>query len=160
MNFFTGSETIPPNLFQALITLNFKHGCETNCKCYPRVPTCAISISIPVRINNDDEMERTFIETLALAMEFGSLHNIENLLIAYFFFYLCTLTQYLEVVYEKVALKNYLVKGNPTFFVEQSFKPLADTLKLLNEFRRFTHMISYSLTFFIFLWVYFTFNCL
>ena len=71
MKFLTGSETIPSHLFPERISINFKHGCETNCKCYPTVSTCAVSISIPVHINNDEEMKRTFVEALSLDMGFG-----------------------------------------------------------------------------------------
>ena len=53
------------------MSVNFKHGCETNCKCYPTVSTCADSISIPVHINSDDEMKRTFIEALSLSLVMG-----------------------------------------------------------------------------------------
>ena len=70
MKFFTGSETIPPHLFPERISINFKHGCETNCKCYMTVSTYAVSISIPIHINNDEEMKRTFIEALLLKMGF------------------------------------------------------------------------------------------
>ena len=71
MKLLTGSETIPPHLFPERISVNFKYGCETNCKCYPKVSICAVLISIPVHINNDDEMKRTFIEALWLDIGFG-----------------------------------------------------------------------------------------
>ena len=71
MKFLTGSETIPPHSFPERISINFKHGCETNCECYPTVSPCAVSISIPVHLNNDEEMKRTFIEALLLDMGFG-----------------------------------------------------------------------------------------
>ena len=70
MKFLTGSEIVP-HLFPERISINFKHGCETNCKCYPTVSTSAVSISIPVRINNDEKMKRIFIEALSLDMGFG-----------------------------------------------------------------------------------------
>ena len=71
MKFLNGSETVPQHLYPERISINFKHGSETNCKCYPTVSTCAVSISIPVHINNDEEMKRTFIEALSLDMGFG-----------------------------------------------------------------------------------------
>ena len=70
MKFLTGSE-IMPHLFLERISINFKHGCETNCKCYPTVSTSAFSISITVRINNDEKLKRTFIEALLLDIGFG-----------------------------------------------------------------------------------------
>ena len=70
MKFLTGSE-IMPHLFPERISINFKHGCETNCKCYPTVSTSAVSISITVRINNDEKLKRTFIEALLLDIGFG-----------------------------------------------------------------------------------------
>ena len=73
MKFLTGSETIPPHLFPERIPINFKHGCETNCKCYLTVSTRAVSISVPVHINNDKEMKRTFIEALSLDIGFGQI---------------------------------------------------------------------------------------
>ena len=73
MKFLTESETIPPHLFPEQISVNFKHGCETNRKCYLTISTCAVSISIPVHINNDEEMKRIFVEALSLDMGFGRL---------------------------------------------------------------------------------------
>ena len=73
MKFLTGSETIPPHLFPERISTNFKHGCEANCKYYLTVSTCAVSISIPVHINNHDKMKRTFVEALLPDMGFGQI---------------------------------------------------------------------------------------
>ena len=70
MKFLTWPETIPPHLFPERNLINFKHGCETNCKCYPTVSTYTVSISIPVHINNNGEMKRTFLEALSQDMGF------------------------------------------------------------------------------------------
>ena len=70
MKFLTGSEIVP-HLFPERISINFKYGCEANFKYYSTVSICAVSIRIPVRINNDEKMNRTFIEALLLDMGFG-----------------------------------------------------------------------------------------
>ena len=80
MKFLNGSETILPYLFPERISINFNHGCETNCKCYPTVTACAVSISIPVHINNDEEIKKIFLEALSLDMGFGGIKETRALL--------------------------------------------------------------------------------
>lgn len=52
-----GSSTIPPLGLPKKLSIQFLHGCVVGCRCRPTTSTCALKITLPVHLDNADDMK-------------------------------------------------------------------------------------------------------
>jgi len=71
MKFITGSERMTQLRRPAYVSISFKHDCLPSCKCFPTISTCAFTITIPIHINDDASMLRSFVVGLDKDVGFG-----------------------------------------------------------------------------------------
>jgi len=73
MKFLTGAKTVPPLGMPKNIQINFKHGCNAECKCKLYVSTCALSLTLPCHYKTKDEMVDVIVDSVRLSRGFDAL---------------------------------------------------------------------------------------
>ena len=71
MAFLTSSEKIPALGLPPQITVTFKHNCTNNCKCFPIVSTCSLTLDISAHIRDEEMMLEVFERALKEDVGFG-----------------------------------------------------------------------------------------
>lgn len=71
LQFVTGSPTIPAGGFENQISVKFEHSCIKDCKCFPIASLCDLSITIPVHIDNVQEMNDIMDTAVHASVAFG-----------------------------------------------------------------------------------------
>lgn len=66
-----GSSTIPPLGLPKKLSIQFLHGCVVGCRCRPITSTCALKITLPVHLDNADDMKSIMGSAIADSEGFG-----------------------------------------------------------------------------------------
>ena len=66
-----GSSTIPPLGLPKKLSIQFLHGCVVGCRCRPTTSTCALKITLPVHLDNADDMKSIMGSAIADSEGFG-----------------------------------------------------------------------------------------
>ena len=66
-----GSSTIPPLGLPKKLSIQFLHGCVVGCRCWPTTSTCALKITLPVHLDNADDMKSIVGSAVADSEGFG-----------------------------------------------------------------------------------------
>lgn len=69
--FITGSWTLPIHGFENKIIVQFLHSCKEKCGCLPTVSTCALTITLPIHIENIDKMIKIMDTAITESPFFG-----------------------------------------------------------------------------------------
>ena len=69
--FITGAKRVTPLGLEKNITIKFKHGCKTGCRCRPTAATCDPSITFPIHFEDAKDFEAVMDGALAESSGFG-----------------------------------------------------------------------------------------
>ena len=66
-----GSKSIPPLGLPKKITIQFLHRCGQDCRCRPTTSTCDLVITLPVHLDNENDMKEIMASAIADCDGFG-----------------------------------------------------------------------------------------
>ena len=65
------SASIPPLGLPKRITIQFLYGCDKDCRCRPTTSTCDLVITIPVHVDNENDMKEIMASAIVDCDGFG-----------------------------------------------------------------------------------------
>ena len=69
----SGLGTEPATGWPATPTVAFNHDCRTACGCFPKTSTCALTMTLPVHFQDENDFTDKFSEAIISALGFGNM---------------------------------------------------------------------------------------